>query len=1407
MNTTNTTNLSSGLGETNTSSPALALETSSEFYNFTSISDSLLPSLNTTTNTSFFDTTNLISISMPSASTSSHQATTISISNESSTTGFVVVMSTTTSKSLSLKIVFGKVLDTTVNTAVTESSSSLTPVVHPDTCYLPIADNMTNVPNYCIEMSENGTVCAACVGGFELVNHSCVQCKSGFFKNEYVARCTMCEPGKTTLNASGQDRCFACEANTSTFGVAGSQFCYPCPPHSEAPRKGMAACECLGPRFANGTACDYCVPGTYDAGEQQVLVWPPRVGQCASCRGGAYSTGVGLSSCLNCSRGFYSNASQTYCEACPAGLYNPEEGGACRGCYAHGIAPFSGMWFCECVPGFFRQGQSCRGCPAGSYGVLSTSISGGVCVECGVGTYTDREASMGCAPCPVATFNALQNQTACEACPAFGTTLGVGRTRSEECVCLPGSIASTTSGCAECDAGSYQPLLNGSVCVACEPGTFSGVRGRKEEECEACPLNFYAHDYGSTYCFACVMGVTLARKSTSFHDCLCVPGAGRVNGSCASCPRGTYQPHVNITCLPCEVGKYAVEEGWKYPCFFCRAGTYSGVEGATHCAECEVGGSTTVGIGSTSSDECVCQPGFAFASGECAPCGAGKYQPVFNGTCLECDAGKYAVHVGQTSVLGCSLCPQGSYNPQRGQTACLSCGDPVSTFTLREGQVSASDCLCKPGSFKRLFPDEMFPCAPCAAGTFQYDLNQTSCIACQPGKYADDAGRSNDCDGCVQGKYASASASTACDRCPVFSSNVGVGGSDPAQCVCLDGYFSYYGQCMPCSAGFYRFNQDQASCRACQPGKYADDAGRPRDCEWCVQGKYASASASTACSQCPVFSNNAGVGGSDLAQCVCLDGFVMYYGQCVPCPVGTFQPMLNGSECYPCIQYAYNNQSGSRLCDVCLAGSSKVMKPSRMHGFLVNFTCAPCRAGTFQALNDSSQCDVCPNNTFAPEQGSTVCAVCPAQTSSGRGSDKCLSCPANSFSSGGGQECMCKDGFVMDAGSKTCTECERGTFQASKEHTFCTLCPMGSFAPDPGTFGGCFFCKVDTFNTCGGMSFCEACPPNSSTQSRLGSVACTCDAGFNRYEGGCRGCDAGTYSSSPDQPCAACSAGTFSGLTGASACVACAAAVYAFGEGNTACVGCTNGSRVNAAMTRCECPSGFFNRSGACVPCKSNCSSDREFLRVFCYGEFDNVCEQCRETCPLNFYIRRKCTLASNAECWPCAKECVKGFYRRSECNKTHNLDCAPCRSTCPPDSIRTGLCFSSDFECAACEAGVSFPDPISKRFCVSCPPDHYIYFNGSHHECRNCVNEYLLSANKTMGCVLQCKAGEYPSGPNTCSFCPLNTYGLDGQTCQTCPSPFNCEKRLVGLTACLPCDSLATDSFEKVVSDVCVVA
>ncbi|GMH94871.1 hypothetical protein TrST_g7752 [Triparma strigata] len=158
----------------------------------------------------------------------------------------------------------------------------------------------------------------------------------------------------------------------------------------------------------------------------------------------------------------------------------------------------------------------------------------------------------------------------------------------------------------ECQAGEYNFFdeeRKRMICVPCETGSYSTES--EQMSCKMCPANYYTT--GTTHCEACPAHKTSSPKSSSCH---CKETFIEVNGECM-CEAGSQLDEQLDVCQPCPMHTYQSEV---------NVGT---------CAWCDdlIDGSTTVDIGSNSTDDCICEKEFYNDGSACVACEEG----------MECD--------------------------------------------------------------------------------------------------------------------------------------------------------------------------------------------------------------------------------------------------------------------------------------------------------------------------------------------------------------------------------------------------------------------------------------------------------------------------------------------------------------------------------------------------------------------------------------------------------------------------------------------------------------------------------------------------------------------------------------------------------------------------------------------------
>ena len=185
------------------------------------------------------------------------------------------------------------------------------------------------------------------------------------------------------------------------------------------------------------------------------------------------------------------------------------------------------------------------------------------------------------------------------------------------CVFCPrGSVANSSSSCAQCPAGTYAYYLGATTCFTCPAGAYAAGAGNTV--CTLCAVNTYSTSTGATssaVCTACVMGKGSVPGSP--ESSWCVNVNSNVGYQCyASSDLGSY-PGV------CAAGLYC-------PCYSPGFGLLSSSPSCT---------STTV---------------------NCQSCPAGTFNALPGPTCQVCPSNTYSVATGGSSMLSCLGCPPGA---------------------------------------------------------------------------------------------------------------------------------------------------------------------------------------------------------------------------------------------------------------------------------------------------------------------------------------------------------------------------------------------------------------------------------------------------------------------------------------------------------------------------------------------------------------------------------------------------------------------------------------------------------------------------------------------------------------------------------------------------------------------------
>ena len=194
-----------------------------------------------------------------------------------------------------------------------------------------------------ILIGNNCATCCAAGKGYDKLNHTCSECKAGYYSDA----CDNLECKKCPLN---------------TYSAAGAKSCTKCPDGTVSE--------------AGSSACTPCPAGTYRNSSSTSVgtnAW-----ECAPCSAGTYSTG-GAKSCTKCPDGTVSAKGASACSACAAGtVYSA---GKCISCAAGKYAYNGSCVSCQAGTYSAANATSCTSC--GSYATSNANKSGCICMYTG----------------------------------------------------------------------------------------------------------------------------------------------------------------------------------------------------------------------------------------------------------------------------------------------------------------------------------------------------------------------------------------------------------------------------------------------------------------------------------------------------------------------------------------------------------------------------------------------------------------------------------------------------------------------------------------------------------------------------------------------------------------------------------------------------------------------------------------------------------------------------------------------------------------------------------------------------------------------------------------------------------------------------------------------------------------
>lgn len=1150
--------------------------------------------------------------------------------------------------------------------------------------------------------------CKACASGKFERNGFCKNCNTGKYQPEINATsCVDCpsnsnntDPGSNSKSdclcgpgyAHDGENCVVCTAGSYKSGYAntgcescqsgkynsvdGESACLDCPLDTYQDVDGQTSCkECTANSISNEASVSIeeclCIEG-----------FAATVNECISCSRGKYKTTVENTDCIYCPDGktTTSNTSSSTddCIDCPFNAYaHKNVSQVCKACpeYSSSYSGSHGIGTCSCKPGYTLDTTLCVQCELGKYKMLSGSAP---CINCPAGSEGNADSHMRtnigvCSECDAGKFE-LDN--VCNNCPENSNSL-VGMNSISSCTCNAGYEQAGEDVCDRCEPGFYNFLVNSA--------------------CQQCPVGSYSAEYNATECTICPNGSTTSGLgSNSIDSCLCDGTLGYA-GDCHTCEGG---------CQLCVQGKYLSDK----ECIGCPEGQYYPVQMPPfvhpRCAQCKQHMNSQVD--SYGLSECFCIPGYNRKNSSfCAECERNYYCPD-QSTTLECP-GSSVSDQAAAMITDCT-CPAGFFG--KSGTSCSVCG--IDKYCLGgenesfctgnssteglSGRRKTDDCICNPGWYKK---DNI--CLRCPVDSYCFsDLFHE----CPPNSIAR-RGSDNilNCK-CNAGLRLETILGVACQLCP---SDVLCRGGYNEIVQCAEGSSVYHNQTCLCPGGDFCSKNGSNSC------DYAET------CITCPAGSFCNQNAQYNCRA----NSSSPVGSSNVASCVCLDGWYLSDGNCVKCPLhhyctndlkigcDTWDVNLvtddhfnfHVSHCACAEGYFRNNKN-----DTCKLCPKNFYCPSETITALPNvFACLENEYTQADGSTTSSQCYCNAGHKLSPEEGIMKCLPCAE-------GERCLQ--------GEIQESMCHLNHRVVSQDHSQCECIEGFYEDEVES--CRPCALGYIKPEHGN-GQCTPCPQDTYSF--NSTTCVRCPLYS--HSAPASFSCSCQSprvGDSRYS--CDLCPVNSFY----EP------GSSEYMTGS--CLQCPSNSSSdFGSSQILDCKCEPGF-IGTADTICTaCPENSFESQGECVSCGAFS------LSPHASSSYDECfCPDCK----------------------------VKAWHHRaSDCHGSCEDPRTPCTS-CQIGKFKSIFSSSLNTEkCIACPVN-TFTEENGTVTCLQCPETRMTLNDESQTRedciCRAGYDPLLEDALSECG---QCHLGEYKEvpGDHPCEFCTMGTFTDEtGQTvCKQC--------------------------------------